>query len=139
MNDFKWTASVKKILSPWVATYAYNYTINNTLFNKEYIMGNFETNTAEFISVTEVGRNLGQYMESLQGEKQEKFIILRNNEPEAVLLSMKLYEFLQARLQELEELVDDFMASKDLAERLKDKKNLKSAVTLEELGKRHGL
>lgn len=102
-------------------------------------MGNFETSTAEFISVTEAGRNLGQHMEALQGETQEKFIILRNNEPEAVLLSMKLYECLQARLHELEELVDDFIASKDLAERVKDKRNLKSSITLEELGKRHGL
>jgi PHD/YefM family antitoxin component YafN of YafNO toxin-antitoxin module len=102
-------------------------------------MGSFFAETEEFVSVTQVGRNFGKYLESLQQEEREKFIILRNNEPEAVLLRMEAYQQLQAKLQELEELLEDLVVSRDIAARVEDKKNLKSAVTLEELGKRHGL
>jgi PHD/YefM family antitoxin component YafN of YafNO toxin-antitoxin module len=102
-------------------------------------MGSFFAEIEEFVSVTQVGRNFGKYLESLHQEEQEKFIILRNNEPEAVLLRMEAYQQLQAKLQELEELLEDLVVSRDVAARVEDKKNLKSAVTLEELGKRHGL
>ncbi|HSA60324.1 MAG TPA: type II toxin-antitoxin system Phd/YefM family antitoxin [bacterium] len=102
-------------------------------------MSNFSTETEEFVSVTKVGRNFGQYLEALQKDEKEKFIILRNNEPEAVLLTMEMYQMLQTKLQELEELLEDLVTSREIAARVEDKKNLKSAVTLEELGKRHGL
>jgi PHD/YefM family antitoxin component YafN of YafNO toxin-antitoxin module len=102
-------------------------------------MGLFSTETNEFVSVTKVSRHFGQYLEALQKDEKEKFIILRNNEPEAVLLVMEEYQRLQAKIQELEEILEDMVTSREIAARLDDKKNLKSAITLEELGRRHGL
>jgi PHD/YefM family antitoxin component YafN of YafNO toxin-antitoxin module len=57
----------------------------------------------EVIPVSKAGRNLGRLLDELKKGKREKFILARNNDLEAVLVPIEVYE----KMQEAEELVDD--------------------------------
>lgn len=102
-------------------------------------MSHFNTNTAEFIPISQAARSMGEYIKSLQEKVQDKYIIVKNNTPEAVLMDVKQYEQLMAKIDELEGLIEDYILENQIKARMQDKRNLKEAVSLDELVKRHDL
>ena len=67
--------------------------------------------SGEAISVTEVSREARKIFELLRKGRQERFVVLKNNTPTAVMLSVKTFEKL---LDELEYLRLESVARKRL-------------------------
>jgi len=57
--------------------------------------------SGEAISVTEVSREARRIFEQLRKERQERFVVLKNNTPAAVMLSIRTFEKLLDELQDL--------------------------------------
>ena len=58
-------------------------------------------NAKEFMSATTLSKKTSATLESLEKGEHEKLIILKNNAPKAVLLSIDAYEALQEELEDL--------------------------------------
>lgn len=79
------------------------------------------------ISVTEISRHSRDVLDKLKAG-QDKFVIMRNNAPEAVLLPVERYE---AMLDELEDLRIEAVARERLSSFERD-----TAITLDEMTNR---
>jgi antitoxin StbD len=55
----------------------------------------------EYLSVTTLSKKTAATLESLEKGDSEKLIILKNNAPKAVLLSMEYYEALEEEMEDL--------------------------------------
>ncbi len=55
----------------------------------------------EYLSATTLSKKTAATLESLEKGDSEKFIILKNNAPKAVLLSMESYEALEEEMEDL--------------------------------------
>ena len=82
------------------------------------------------ISVTEVSRSAKEIFTKLEKGKQDKFVVMRNNAPTAVLLSVDAYE---ALIGEVEDLRIEIIAIKRM--RAFDRSK---AITHDEMVKRFG-
>jgi len=82
----------------------------------------------EMLSATELSKKTGSVLTDLAEHTQRKFVIMRNNRPNAVLLSMDEYEHLLTRAEdaELAQLVEERLADYDR----------KSAISHEEMTRR---
>jgi len=54
-----------------------------------------------YLSATNLSKKTAATLESLENGEYEKLIILKNNAPKAVLLSMECYEALEEELEDL--------------------------------------
>jgi len=54
-----------------------------------------------FLSATALSKKTSATLESLEKGESEKLIILKNNTPKAVLLSMECYEAMEEELEDL--------------------------------------
>ena len=72
----------------------------------------------EIVSSTNVSRHFGEILNKLKDHQLERIAVLRNNQMEAVILSMDEYEFLKelAELIEHKEIYDLVMSRKDAPE-----------------------
>ena len=82
------------------------------------------------ISVTEVSRSAKEIFTKLEKGKQDKFVVMRNNAPAAVLLPVDAYE---ALIEEVEDLRSEIIAIK----RMRDFDRGK-AITHDEMVKKFG-
>ena len=57
--------------------------------------------SGEAISVTEVSREARRIFEQLRKGRQERFVVLKNNTPAAVMLSIKTFERMLDELDDL--------------------------------------
>jgi antitoxin StbD len=55
----------------------------------------------EYLSATTLSKKTAATLESLEKGDSEKLIILKNNTPKAVLLSMEYYEALEEEMEDL--------------------------------------
>ena len=55
----------------------------------------------DYLSATALSKKTAATLESLEKGESEKLIILKNNTPKAVLLSMECYEALEEELEDL--------------------------------------
>lgn len=55
----------------------------------------------DYLSATTLSKKTAATLESLEKGESEKLIILKNNSPKAVLLSIEYYEALQEELEDL--------------------------------------
>lgn len=55
----------------------------------------------DYLSVTTLSKKTAATLESLEKGESEKLVILKNNSPKAVLLSMECYEALEEELEDL--------------------------------------
>ena len=55
----------------------------------------------DYLSATDLSKKTSATLEALEKGETEKFIILKNNAPKAVLLSMEAYEALEEELEDL--------------------------------------
>jgi antitoxin StbD len=55
----------------------------------------------DYLSATNLSKKTAAILESLEKGETEKLIILKNNAPKAVLLSMEYYEALEEELEDL--------------------------------------
>lgn len=60
-----------------------------------------EVRTNETVSVTDIQRRTKEIFAQIESDEQSKFVVLRNNEIAAVLLSAKRYEALMDELEDL--------------------------------------
>lgn len=77
------------------------------------------------ISVTEVSRSAKEIFTKLENGKQDKFVVMRNNAPTAVMLPVDAYE---ALIDELEDLRIERIAMRRMATFVRGK-----AITHEEI------
>ncbi len=57
--------------------------------------------TKDYLSATTLSKKTSATLESLDKGESEKLIILKNNTPKAVLLSMECYEALEEEMEDL--------------------------------------
>jgi antitoxin StbD len=57
--------------------------------------------TKEYLSATLLSRKTSATLDSLVGGEAEKFIILKNNAPTAVLMSMAAYDAMEEEMEDL--------------------------------------
>ena len=57
--------------------------------------------TSDYISATVLSKKTAHTLDSLSSGENEKFIILKNNAPKAILMSVDAYEALQEELEDL--------------------------------------
>jgi antitoxin StbD len=57
--------------------------------------------TSDYISATVLSRKTAHTLDSLANGEKEKFIILKNNAPKAVLMSVDAYEAMEEELEDL--------------------------------------
>jgi len=57
--------------------------------------------TKEYISATTLSKKTSATLEAFEKGETEKMIILKNNEPKAVLLSMEAYEAMEEEIEDL--------------------------------------
>ncbi len=57
--------------------------------------------TKDYISATTLSRKTSATLEAFDRGETEKMIILKNNEPKAVLLSMEAYEAMKEEIEDL--------------------------------------
>ena len=55
----------------------------------------------DFLSATELSKKTSATLDALVNGETDKFIILKNNSPKAVLLSMESYEAMQEEMEDL--------------------------------------
>ena len=58
-------------------------------------------NIDEFMSATELSKRTAATLSALEKGETEKLIILKNNSPKAVLLSIEAYEAMEEELEDL--------------------------------------
>lgn len=102
-------------------------------------MRNFTTNSAEFVSLSKMSREMSHYVELLNERVREKYIIMKNSAPKAVLMDMEFYEELLATLRELEDLLEEREIAELIQKRRADKRNKQANISLDQLGKQYGL
>lgn len=69
----------------------------------------------DFMPSTKMVRNFSAIMKEMQLGKREKVVILNNNELQAVVLPVHVYEKLQA----LEGILEDYLDEEEILDRLK--------------------
>jgi len=57
--------------------------------------------TQDYLSATDLSKKTSASLDALERGDAEKFIILKNNSPKAVLLSMETYEAMQEEMEDL--------------------------------------
>jgi len=57
--------------------------------------------SSQAVSVTEVSRSAKSIFDRLSSGKQEKYVVMRNNAPAAVMMSVSIYEALMDELDDL--------------------------------------
>jgi len=57
--------------------------------------------TSDYISATVLSKKTAHTLDSLSSGENEKFIILKNNKPKAILMSVDAYEALEEELEDL--------------------------------------
>ncbi len=57
--------------------------------------------TRDYISATALSKKTAHTLDSLSSGENEKFIILKNNEPKAILMSVSAYEALEEEIEDL--------------------------------------
>jgi len=87
--------------------------------------------STDYLSATALSKKTSATLDALEKGETEKLIILKNNAPKAILLSMESYEALQ---EEMEDLRLTALAIARL-ESFKDKKALSNEYIQEKFGK----
>ncbi len=80
-------------------------------------MGVLLSRTDQAISVTDIARSTKKYFDKLISGEQDRYVVMRNNAPAAVLLPVADYE---ALLDEIEDLRIERMAIERLANQADD-------------------
>ncbi|MEA3240260.1 MAG: type II toxin-antitoxin system Phd/YefM family antitoxin [Pseudomonadota bacterium] len=57
--------------------------------------------TADYISATKLSKKTAATLDSLEKGETEKLIILKNNAPRAILLSIEAYEAMEEEMEDL--------------------------------------
>jgi len=58
-------------------------------------------NVKEYLSATALSKKTAATLDSLENEDTKKFIILKNNAPKAILMSVDAYEALEEEMEDL--------------------------------------
>lgn len=64
-------------------------------------MGSLLERADQAVSVTRVSRNAKEIFESLRTGEQDRLVVLKNNEPAAVMLSVEAFEALMDEIEDL--------------------------------------
>jgi PHD/YefM family antitoxin component YafN of YafNO toxin-antitoxin module len=71
----------------------------------------------EMVGITKLSKSLGKYLDKVISNPFNKIAIIRRNEPEAVIVPIKEYEYLRA----VADYVEDMEIAKTIKERIIDK------------------
>ena len=83
----------------------------------------------EMVGITELSKSLGKYLDKVVSNSFNKIAIIRRNEPEAVIVPIKEYEYMREASNRLE----DMEIAKIIEERVTNRKEPVKYLTLEEL------
>jgi len=72
----------------------------------------------EMVGITELGKSLGKFLDKVVVNRLNKLAIIRRNEPEAVIVPIEEYEYMQEAANKYE----DMQIAKIIKERVLDKK-----------------
>ena len=91
----------------------------------------------EMISVTEIVRGFPRILDKIRDHEINRVFVLRNNKPEAVLISPEEYEEIIELLEELEiaKTVKERLSDKDVKYITQEEALKKSGLTLEDINK----
>ncbi|GAB6043228.1 type II toxin-antitoxin system prevent-host-death family antitoxin [Endothiovibrio diazotrophicus] len=64
-------------------------------------MGVLLTRADQAVSITEIARSAKKFFDNLISGKQDRYVVMRNNAPAAVVLPVATYEALQDELDDL--------------------------------------
>ena len=68
----------------------------------------------EMVGITELGKSLGKFLDKVVSNPLNKLAIIRRNEPEAVIIPIKEYEY----MKQAAEIYEDMQIAKVIEERM---------------------
>jgi PHD/YefM family antitoxin component YafN of YafNO toxin-antitoxin module len=83
----------------------------------------------EMVGITELGKSLGKYLDKVLENPFNKLAIIRRNEPEAVIVPIKEYEYMRRQADMLE----DMQIAQTIKERVLDRKEPIKMLSTKEL------
>ena len=83
----------------------------------------------EMVGITELSKSLGKYLDKVVSNSFNKIAIIRRNEPEAVIIPIKEYEY----MKEASDMLEDMQIAKIIEERVTNRKEPVKYLTLNEL------
>ena len=85
----------------------------------------------ELVGITELGKSLGKFLDKVVENPLNKLAIIRRNEPEAVIIPIKEYEY----MKQATDMYEDMQIAQVIKERVIDKKEPIKMHTMEDMEK----
>ena len=86
--------------------------------------------TDELVPISKFGRNISEYVDTVKTGKVEKWVVVKNNMAEAVLLNIHVFEEM---VQLLSDLLEEEALKVEIKKRMADPTNLKNLTSLKYL------
>jgi len=85
----------------------------------------------EIVGIAELGKSLGKFLDKVVQNPMNKLAIIRRNEPEAVIIPIKEYEY----MKQAADMYEDMQISQVIKERVIDRKEPAKMHTMEDMEK----
>ena len=83
----------------------------------------------EMVGITELGKSLGKFLDKVVENPLNKLAIIRRNEPEAVIIPIKEYEYMKQAV----DMYEDMQIAQVIKERVIDRKEPVKYLSFDEL------
>jgi len=83
----------------------------------------------EMVGITELGKSLGKFLDKVVSNPLNKLAIIRRNEPEAVIIPIKEYEY----MKQAAEMYEDMQIAKVIKERMMNPDKPAKMCSMEEM------
>jgi prevent-host-death family protein len=83
----------------------------------------------EMVGITELGKSLGKFLDKVVSNPLNKLAIIRRNEPEAVIIPIKEYEY----MKQASEIYEDMQIAKVIEERMMNPDKPAEMCSMEEM------
>ena len=85
----------------------------------------------EMVGITQLSKSLGKYLDKVIANPFNKIAIIRRNEPEAVIVPIKEYEY----MKEASEILEDMQIAKMIDERVNNRKEPVKYLNMDDMEK----
>ena len=85
----------------------------------------------EMVGITELSKSLGKYLDKVIANPFNKIAIIRRNEPEAVIVPIKEYEY----MKEASDMLEDMQIAKIIEERVTNRKEPVKYLNMDDMEK----
>ena len=85
----------------------------------------------EMVGITELSKSLGKYLDKVVSNSFNKIAIIRRNEPEAVIVPIKEYEY----MKEAADMLEDMQIAKVIEQRVLNRKEPVKYLSMDDMEK----